>query len=322
MRYTVVTATYNRAKTLPRVYDALCRQTYGEPFEWLVVDDGSDDQTRELIEGWRGEGKLGSVRYFYKENGGKHSAWRVALDEISTPYVVELDSDDELTEDALAIFDRHWRRLEARGDAERFVDIRALCRKPDGSPLTPHRFPEDAWEANLFELIFERRMFFEQCACWHTDRLRDGAPIPEHFAYDDRAKNFLEGIRWARAARKYDTLFINEVVRVYHVDGENSYCRGFNLHNHDRFFNNIVGDLYFVEENIDHFRKWPTYFLKAMVRYSSNSLLVGTSPPKQLADWGKTETRALWLATLPAAVGAYLVKRGLIAAGRPDLLDW
>ena len=47
---TVFTPTYNRKHTLPRTYESLCRQTCSD-FEWLVIDDGSSDGTREWIEG-------------------------------------------------------------------------------------------------------------------------------------------------------------------------------------------------------------------------------------------------------------------------------
>ena len=66
---TVFTPTYNRAYTLGRLYESLCRQS-NKNFEWLVVDDGSKDGTEELIKSWQSEEKI-SIRYIYQENGGK-----------------------------------------------------------------------------------------------------------------------------------------------------------------------------------------------------------------------------------------------------------
>lgn len=67
MLVTVFTPTYNRAHTIGRVYKSLLAQT-NKDFEWLVVDDGSKDNTRELVEGWKSEGKM-PIRYI--KGGGK-----------------------------------------------------------------------------------------------------------------------------------------------------------------------------------------------------------------------------------------------------------
>ena len=74
---TVFTPAFNRAHTLVRTYESLCRQTC-QDFCWLVVDDGSTDNTRQLVEGWIEEGRI-PVRYIYKENGGLHTAYNLSL---------------------------------------------------------------------------------------------------------------------------------------------------------------------------------------------------------------------------------------------------
>lgn len=63
---TVFTPVYNRAHTVGRTYESLCRQTC-QNFEWLIIDDGSSDNTRELVSGWMKENKI-SIRYIYQEN--------------------------------------------------------------------------------------------------------------------------------------------------------------------------------------------------------------------------------------------------------------
>ena len=75
---TVFTPAYNRAHTIGRTYESLCRQT-SKDFEWLVVDDGSKDNTRELVENWIKEGKI-DIRYVYQENQGMHGAHNTAYD--------------------------------------------------------------------------------------------------------------------------------------------------------------------------------------------------------------------------------------------------
>lgn len=97
---TVFTPTFNRAECLKKGYEALCRQTCKE-FVWLVVDDGSTDQTRLLVEQWSRQEKGFEVRYIYKENGGLHTGYNVAIANIDTELSVCIDSDDYMPDDAV-----------------------------------------------------------------------------------------------------------------------------------------------------------------------------------------------------------------------------
>lgn len=99
MKITVFTPTYNRASMLPRVFHSLMAQTSYD-FEWLIVDDGSTDGTGELIDEFQQEA-IFPIHYYRKENGGKHTAYNKALECVQGKWIVCLDSDDMLTEDAV-----------------------------------------------------------------------------------------------------------------------------------------------------------------------------------------------------------------------------
>ena len=100
---TVFTPTYNRAYTLPRLYSSLTRQKESN-FEWLIVDDGSVDETEELIKGWIAQERRFSIRYYKKENGGKPRAINFGIQKAKGNYFLMIDSDDYLTDDAIAKF--------------------------------------------------------------------------------------------------------------------------------------------------------------------------------------------------------------------------
>ena len=105
---TVFTPTYNRAHTLSRLYESLCRQTVSD-FEWLVVDDGSTDSTRSLIEGFINERRI-PIRYIFKENGGLHTAYNAAYENIDSELCVCIDSDDYMPENAVELILNKWKR--------------------------------------------------------------------------------------------------------------------------------------------------------------------------------------------------------------------
>ena len=98
---TVFTPTFNRASLLPRLYKSLCKQTYRD-FEWLVIDDGSSDHTKEILDQFVKENKI-SIRYYYKTNGGKHTAINLGLDVAKGEIFFIADSDDVLLPDSLSI---------------------------------------------------------------------------------------------------------------------------------------------------------------------------------------------------------------------------
>ncbi len=99
-KITVFTPTYNRAYIIETLYRSLQRQGYRD-FEWLVVDDGSADNTQELFEAWSKEDNPFPIRYFKKENGGKCRAINYALERAKGELFFTVDSDDYLTDDAL-----------------------------------------------------------------------------------------------------------------------------------------------------------------------------------------------------------------------------
>lgn len=106
-RLTVFTPAYNRAYTLHLGYEALLRQTCRD-FVWLIVDDGSTDNTRQLVEHWIQEGKI-EIRYHYQENQGMHGAHNTAYRLIDTELNTCIDSDDYMPDDAVEKILTFWR---------------------------------------------------------------------------------------------------------------------------------------------------------------------------------------------------------------------
>ena len=94
---TIFTPTYNRAKKLSELYNSLKLQTDFD-FVWLIIDDGSTDNTRDLVKDWK---KVLNVEYIYQNNSGKHSAINSAIRNCKTEYMICVDSDDKLSKNAI-----------------------------------------------------------------------------------------------------------------------------------------------------------------------------------------------------------------------------
>ena len=105
---TIFTPAYNRAYTLHLGYEALLRQTC-QDFEWLIIDDGSTDNTREMVAGWIKENKI-PIRYHYQENQGMHGAHNTAYRLITTELNTCIDSDDYMPDDAVEKIVTFWKK--------------------------------------------------------------------------------------------------------------------------------------------------------------------------------------------------------------------
>lgn len=116
IRLTVFTPTYNRAHTLPRTYESLCNQKCKD-FCWLIIDDGSTDDTEQLVKGWMEKDNGFEIQYIYKENGGMHTAHNMAYENITTELNVCVDSDDCMAEDGVAKILKKWDEVKDSGYA-------------------------------------------------------------------------------------------------------------------------------------------------------------------------------------------------------------
>lgn len=110
MRFTVLTPAYNRGYIIEQLYDSLCRQTYRD-FEWIVVDDGSTDNTEDVMQRLMARDHFFPIVYRKQPNGGKHRAWNHGVSLASGELIFGCDSDDYLTDDALEIADRVERSI-------------------------------------------------------------------------------------------------------------------------------------------------------------------------------------------------------------------
>ncbi len=140
---TIFTPAYNRAHTLPRTYESLLHQDCKD-FVWLVVDDGSSDNTKELVSQWQQQDNGFEIRYIYKENGGMHTAHNIAYANIDTELNTCIDSDDCLAEGAVRKILRKWDSVQNKG----YAGIIALDADMNDN-LIGKGFPEELAETTL-----------------------------------------------------------------------------------------------------------------------------------------------------------------------------
>lgn len=140
---TIFTPAYNRAHTLPRTYESLLLQDCKD-FVWLIVDDGSSDNTAELVRGWQKNDNGFDIRYIYKENGGMHTAHNTAYENIDTELNVCIDSDDCMAKGAVGKILTKWNEVKGLG----YAGLIGLDADLEGN-LIGTGFPEGMAETTL-----------------------------------------------------------------------------------------------------------------------------------------------------------------------------
>lgn len=141
---TVFTPAYNRAHTLSRTYESLLKQDCKE-FIWLVVDDGSKDNTAELVKQWQKNDNGFEIQYIFKENGGMHTAHNTAYENIQTELNICIDSDDTMSFGAVRKIKEAWLKVKDKG----YAGLIALDADMNTGSIIGKGFPKDMTETTL-----------------------------------------------------------------------------------------------------------------------------------------------------------------------------
>ena len=267
---TVFTATFNRAHTIERVYHSLKMQTFRD-FEWIVVDDGSTDDTGVIVRQWADRAPF-PIRYVWQENRGKHRAYNRAVSLARGTLFLDFDSDDACVPHALERFQYHW---DAIPESERsgFSTVAALCVDDTGHVMGT-RFQTAVTDSHNLEARFRYSVTGEKWGIHRTDVLRE-FPFP-----DIDGSHVPEGILWARIGRRFKTRYVNEVLRLYYTD-QPSLSRG------GMVVSPRVGRLEHMtnlNENLDYLKAAPIELLRSGVHYTRFSLHAGVDVRQQITD--------------------------------------
>lgn len=300
MRYlTVVTPTYNRADRLDRVYRSLLKQAFRD-FEWLIVDDGSTDNTKEVVDAMIAEGKL-PIRYAYKENGGKHTALNYSYQFVTTDYLIIMDSDDEFADGALQRFHDIWEAVE---DKERYWCISARSMDSQTGKMIGKPFCEGINALIGFKKKREiAKATGEKCTFRKTKVLADN-PFPVF----ETTKFVSEDMIWSKLHKQYDQYCVNDIVRIYHTEGTDGLSKG-NMHSKQKHFTYYYLSRYIVNEDLSRVLYSPgsaTYLL----HLSRCAMEAGIPLRQVMKDINRSYKKILVVLGYPiSALWVYVVKK-------------
>lgn len=253
---TIFTPAYNRAYTLHLCYESMCRQS-NKDFEWLIVDDGSTDNTKELVEQWMKNDNGFEIRYIYKKNGGMHTAHNTAYENINTELNMCIDSDDYLTDDAVEKILSFWN--ENKDD--KYGGIIALDIFQNGEVIGKELPNQKAIAYNDY---YEYGGKGDKKVIYRTDVITKYPPYPEY-----EGEKFV-GLcyKYLLADQEYPLLIMNEPVCVveYLEDGSTRNIL-------KQFVKNPRGYIFLRKERMKYCKTFKWRF-KSCIHYVSSSIMI------------------------------------------------
>ena len=210
MKFTIFTPTFNRKELLEKLYKSLQKQTFKD-FEWLIVDDGSADGTKEKVEEFLSEKKL-DIKYYFKENGGKQRAYNFATDKANGELFICLDSDDEYVENGLETILKYWKKYEKNNN---IAGMGYLSMYPDGE-IIGSSFPEKEMISTQFDIYNKYGVKGDKGLMFRTEIIKK-----YKFPVFDDEKFITEAVVYNRICEKYKMVYVNEKIEIkeYQEDG-------------------------------------------------------------------------------------------------------
>lgn len=209
----VFTPTYNRGYCLEKLYRSLIAQTK-KSFTWIVVDDGSSDNTQTLIEKWIDEKKV-CIKYFRQENKGKMAAHNKGVELCDTDFFICVDSDDHLVDDAIQTICNETKEIVNEKEISGIILRKALFEK--GERLhTNLKFKKNYFKTKLFDL-YEKHGYIGDTALVYKTSILKKYPFPLF----PNEKFISEAYIYNKIDDEYQMLFVNKeiVVCEYLEDG-------------------------------------------------------------------------------------------------------
>ena len=220
---TFFTPTFNREKTLVRCYEAMKQMIIPRDkdgndiyFEWLIIDDGSQDNTRDMVGSWLKENKI-PLRYIYQPNQGKHVATQKAINESRGTVFTTLDSDDIYIPETIKVFWESWCDIpESKRPLFRGVSCR--CKEANTGELMGNPLPRQPYYENTVDMRYRDHIKGELGGFIRLDVLKEypTPSVPEKLSF------YPEAIVQYDMSEKYIDSVIDVPLRIYYRDTNNA----------------------------------------------------------------------------------------------------
>ena len=292
-KITIITPTYNRAKTLPKVFESLLNQSFKD-FLWVILDDGSTDETEEVVKKFQQENLFEII---YKKDKNRHKFLTVldGIKSVKTPYFMVLDSDDAYPEDALETLISEVEKIE---NQDNYVAVMGLSADENGK-IVGNQYPNNGFDGSIFEMRYKHKVRGDKFGIFITKTYQREISGKDFSHYEGKGYIPQSVIFNDYDARGIKTRFVNKVVRFYLKDDDdaasvsNTRWSGKNLYGlaegHLSFLNSYGNRLFF----------YPKALLRNLIGYQTYALKNGKEISTIIVDVKNPLIKILGILALP-----------------------
>lgn len=296
MKISVLTSTYNRGNLLKKLYNSLIQNSnYNVDIQWLIIDDGSKDDTKNIVKDFKDENKI-EIKYFYQENQGKMLAINKLVKEANGDLIIECDSDDYFTEDAFDIIKNEYQKCDKN-------DIYALCflKYDQNGNNMGNLFKNE--KTTMFDLYFKEGGTGEKALAFITE-------VRKKYRYElEHNERFVtESRMYHKMDKDYKMICNNEYMMVCEYQ-EEGYTKNINK----EFVNNPFGYyMYFYEILNDMDMKGVSFGKRLYV--IKHFILFGylTGQKSKLSKVGVKNKILIIILWIPGQIKSYKYKNGVV----------
>lgn len=284
---TVFTPTYNRVKTLKRVYESLLNQTCKD-FEWLIIDDGSTDNTEKIVKAWKNDNYI-SITYIKQKNNGKAKSINKSLELTNTALWICLDSDDFFIPRAIEIIKQKYKIIESKEDVCGMISLRIF---ENGEPMQKTKIPDTLMFSTQGNLRYNLNIEPEYAQVYKTS-------VAKEYLYPEiEGENYFPLSYVAdQMDLDYELLVLHESFMVIEYQED-----GITNNNKKHVINNPIGQTLFRHQQVEIGVNWKVK-IKSSIIYNSASLL-----SKKRYDFIKITDRILVMVTYPLGILDYIFR--------------
>ena len=293
-KITIITPTYNRAKTLPKVFESLLNQSFKD-FLWIILDDGSTDNTHEVVQNFQLLNPFFEIIYKKDKNRHKFLTVLEGVKMVKTPYFMVIDSDDIYPENSLEILISEVEKID---NQDSYISVMGLSADENGH-IVGDQYPNNGFDGSILEMRYKYKVRGDKFGIFITQTYQREIAGKDYSQYEGKGYIPQSVIFNDYDAKGVKTRFINKVVRFYLKDEDDTASVSNTRWSGKNLFGLAEGHLSFLNAYGNQLFSYPKALIRNVIGYQTYALKSGRKTSTILTEIKNPLIKILGFFALP-----------------------